>query len=123
MPQPARQPRDLLVSNVFAQTEALAFGKTVEQLQAEGVDERLIPHKTFLGNRPTTSTIMVDRLTPKSLGSWSPSTSIPSSPRVAIWASTPSTSGEVELNQGPQLIIPELQSKSHRRLIDSSTAG
>ncbi|HRV60738.1 MAG TPA: glucose-6-phosphate isomerase, partial [Solirubrobacterales bacterium] len=60
--------QDLLVSNVFAQTEALAFGKTVEQLQAEGVDERLIPHKTFTGNRPT-STIMADRLTPKTLGS------------------------------------------------------
>jgi glucose-6-phosphate isomerase len=59
---------DLLMANVFAQTEALAFGKTAEQVRAEGVPEPLVPHRVFEGNRPTT-TILADRLTPGSLGS------------------------------------------------------
>jgi glucose-6-phosphate isomerase len=58
---------DLLMSNFFAQTEALAFGKTAEQLQAEGVAAELIPHRTFEGNRPT-NTLLLDRLTPAALG-------------------------------------------------------
>ncbi len=58
---------DKLMANFFAQTEALAFGKTVEQLKAEGVEERLISHKTFEGNRPT-NTIMAQELTPCVLG-------------------------------------------------------
>lgn len=56
-----------LLANVFAQTEALAFGKTEEELRAEGVEERLIPYKTFEGNRPT-NTLLADKLTPNSLG-------------------------------------------------------
>ncbi|MFC3859802.1 glucose-6-phosphate isomerase [Deinococcus antarcticus] len=59
---------DLLMANVFAQTEALAFGKTLEQVLAEGVDPALAPHRVFDGNRPT-STILADRLTPRTLGS------------------------------------------------------
>jgi glucose-6-phosphate isomerase len=58
---------DLLNANVFAQTEALAFGKTAEQVAAEGVKPELVSAKTFPGNRPTTS-IVVDRLTPSVLG-------------------------------------------------------
>jgi glucose-6-phosphate isomerase len=58
---------DLLVANVFAQTEALAFGRTAEQVRADGVPEELVPHKTFEGNRPST-TIMADELTPEVLG-------------------------------------------------------
>ena len=58
---------DILMSNFFAQTEALAFGKTVEELQAEGVEERLFPYKAFSGNRPT-NTIMAKLLTPYVLG-------------------------------------------------------
>ncbi len=58
---------DLLMANFFAQTEALAFGKTAEQVRAEGVVESLVPHRTFPGNRPT-NTILLDRLTPESLG-------------------------------------------------------
>ena len=58
---------DLLMANVFAQTEALAFGKSLEQVQAEGVGADLAPHRVFEGNRPT-STLMVERLTPRSLG-------------------------------------------------------
>jgi glucose-6-phosphate isomerase len=58
---------DLLVANVFAQTEALAFGRTPEQVRADGVPEELVPHKTFEGNRPST-TIMAAELTPEVLG-------------------------------------------------------
>ncbi|MEU5217785.1 glucose-6-phosphate isomerase [Streptomyces sp. NPDC020807] len=58
---------DLLMANFFAQTQALAFGKTPEEVRAEGVPEELVPHKTFLGNHPTT-TILADALTPSVLG-------------------------------------------------------
>src|SRR5206468_940035 len=58
---------DLLLSNLLAQTEALAFGKTQEEVNAEGVPEWLVPHRTFEGNRPT-NTLLVDRLNPESLG-------------------------------------------------------
>ncbi len=58
---------DLLMSNVFAQGEALAFGKTAEQVRAEGTPEWLVPHRTFEGNRPST-TILAERLTPEMLG-------------------------------------------------------
>ncbi|MFD9542748.1 glucose-6-phosphate isomerase [Streptomyces sp. NPDC060022] len=58
---------DLLMANFFAQTQALAFGKTSDEVRAEGVAEELVPHKTFRGNHPTT-TILADRLTPSVLG-------------------------------------------------------
>ncbi|MEL6543629.1 MAG: glucose-6-phosphate isomerase, partial [Myxococcota bacterium] len=58
---------DKLVANVIAQGEALAFGKPSEEVCAEGVDESLVPHKTFAGNRPST-TILAQRLTPSSFG-------------------------------------------------------
>ncbi|MEU6893525.1 glucose-6-phosphate isomerase [Streptomyces sp. NPDC046557] len=58
---------DLLMANFFAQTQALAFGKTEEEVRAEGVPEALVPHKTFRGNHPTT-TILADELTPAVLG-------------------------------------------------------
>jgi glucose-6-phosphate isomerase len=59
---------DLLTANVFAQTEALAFGKTAEEVRAEGADAALVPHRVFAGNRPS-STILAERLTPTVLGS------------------------------------------------------
>ncbi|MFF3390365.1 glucose-6-phosphate isomerase [Streptomyces sp. NPDC002669] len=58
---------DLLMANFFAQTQALAFGKTPDEVRAEGVPEELVAHKTFHGNHPTT-TILADRLTPSVLG-------------------------------------------------------
>jgi glucose-6-phosphate isomerase len=58
---------DLLMANFFAQTQALAFGKTPEEVRAEGVAEELVPHRTFLGDHPTT-TILADALTPSVLG-------------------------------------------------------
>ncbi|HEY0794302.1 MAG TPA: glucose-6-phosphate isomerase [Acidisarcina sp.] len=64
---PLGQHHDFLMSNVFAQAEALAFGKTAEQVRAEGTAEWLIPHRTFEGNRPS-NTILADKLTPQLLG-------------------------------------------------------
>jgi glucose-6-phosphate isomerase len=58
---------DILMANVFAQTEALAFGKTAEEVAAEGVPEDLVPHKVFEGNRPS-NTLLADVLTPETLG-------------------------------------------------------
>ena len=59
--------QNILLANAIAQPEALMMGKTEEQLRDEGVDEKLIPFKTFTGNRPT-NTILMDELTPKNLG-------------------------------------------------------
>jgi len=64
---PLGRHHDLLLANVFAQAEALAFGKTASEVQAEGVPAWLVPHKTFEGNRPST-TLLLDELTPAALG-------------------------------------------------------
>jgi glucose-6-phosphate isomerase len=61
------QQHDLLIANLIAQGEALAFGKTAEEVRAEGTPEALVPHRTFVGNRPS-STILAQRLTPRVLG-------------------------------------------------------
>ncbi|EDY51391.1 truncated glucose-6-phosphate isomerase [Streptomyces clavuligerus] len=71
-PLPELPPRlagqhDLLMANFFAQTQALAFGRTADEVRAEGVPEELVPHKTFRGDHPTT-TILADELTPSVLG-------------------------------------------------------
>ena len=58
---------DLLIANVFAQSEALAFGKTADEVRAEGTSEELVPHRVFAGNRPS-NTLLLDRLTPFTLG-------------------------------------------------------
>jgi glucose-6-phosphate isomerase len=65
---PVGRHHDLLMANLFAQGEALAFGKTAEEVRKEGTPETLVPHRTFPGNRPS-STILADRLTPFVLGS------------------------------------------------------
>jgi glucose-6-phosphate isomerase len=64
---PIGRHHDMLLANVFAQSEALAFGKTSEQVEAEGTAKRLVPHRVFEGNRPS-NTILADRLTPNALG-------------------------------------------------------
>ncbi len=64
---PLGEHHDLLMANVFAQAEALAFGKTAEQVREEGTAEWLVPHRVFEGNRPT-NTLLADRLTPAMLG-------------------------------------------------------
>jgi glucose-6-phosphate isomerase len=58
---------DLLIANMIAQGEALAFGRTAEEVRAEGTPEALVPHRTFEGNRPS-NTILAERLTPHALG-------------------------------------------------------
>jgi glucose-6-phosphate isomerase len=64
---PVGDQHDLLMANLFAQSEALAFGKTADEVKAEGIPDKLVPHRTFEGNRPS-NTILVDRLTPRTLG-------------------------------------------------------
>jgi glucose-6-phosphate isomerase len=64
---PISNHHEILMANFFAQSEALAFGKTPAQLKAEGVQDHLIPHKTFTGNRPSNS-LLLQKLTPRSLG-------------------------------------------------------
>jgi glucose-6-phosphate isomerase len=65
---PLGRHHDMLMANVFAQAEALAFGKTAEEVRAEGVPEALVPHKVFEGNRPS-NTLLAEHLTPSTLGS------------------------------------------------------
>ncbi len=116
--------QDLLVSNVFAQAEALAFGKTADQLRSEGVAEELIPHKTFEGNRPT-NTIMVDRLTPKSLGSLVAFYEHSVFTQGAVWGIDSFDQWGVELGKAlAQKIIPELESQDEPELShDGSTSS
>jgi len=64
---PLGRHHNMLLANVFAQAEALAFGKTREQVEAEGTPDWLVPHRTFEGNRPS-STILAERITPAALG-------------------------------------------------------
>jgi glucose-6-phosphate isomerase len=64
---PLREHHDLLVANVFAQAEALAFGKTADEVRAEGTPEALVPHRVFPGNRPS-NVLLADALTPATLG-------------------------------------------------------
>jgi glucose-6-phosphate isomerase len=64
---PLGRHHDMLLANVFAQSEALAFGKTPEQVKAEGTPDWLVPHRVFEGNRPS-NTILAERLTPETLG-------------------------------------------------------
>ena len=66
-PFPLGRHHDILIANLLAQTKALAFGKTEEEVRAEGTPEALVPHRTFPGNRPT-NTILAERLTPETLG-------------------------------------------------------
>jgi glucose-6-phosphate isomerase len=64
---PLGEQHDLLMANLFAQSEALAFGKTADEVKAEGVPDALVPHRTFEGNRPS-NTILAEALTPRTLG-------------------------------------------------------
>ena len=64
---PLGRHHDILLANVFAQTEALAFGKTAEQVKADGTPDWLVPHRVFEGNRPS-NTILAEKLTPETLG-------------------------------------------------------
>ncbi len=113
---------DQLMSNVFAQAEALAFGKTAEELKADRTPEPLIPHKTFDGNRPT-NVILAERLTPEILGKLVALYEHNVFTQGTIWGIDSFDQWGVELGKVlARRIIPELEAKSDPRLEhDSST--
>jgi glucose-6-phosphate isomerase len=113
---------DMLLANVFAQTEALAFGKTREEVEAEGTPDRLVPHRVFEGNRPS-NTILMDRLTPAALGKLVALYEHSVFTQGAIWDIDSFDQWGVELGKVlAQRIIPELESKAEPTLgHDSST--
>ncbi len=113
---------DMLLANVFAQTEALAFGKTPEQVKAEGTPDWLVPHRVFEGNRPS-NTILADRLTPEILGKLVALYEHSVFTQGAIWQINSFDQWGVELGKVlAQRIIPELESKTDPALgHDSST--
>ena len=119
---PVGRHHDLLMSNVFAQAEALAFGKTADEVRAEGVPESLVPHKTFPGNRPST-TILAERLTPRVLGSLVALYEHSVFTQGCIWGINPFDQWGVELGKVlANRIIPELESQTEPPLShDSST--
>jgi len=113
---------DLLMANVFAQAEALAFGKTAEEVRGDGTPDWLVPHRVFEGNRPS-NTILADRLTPETLGSLVALYEHVVFTQGAIWNIDSFDQWGVELGKVlAQRIIPELESKATPRLKhDSST--
>jgi glucose-6-phosphate isomerase len=113
---------DLLMANFFAQTEALAFGKTAVEVAAEGVPAFQVPHRTFEGNRPT-NTILADRLTPETLGKLIALYEHKVFVQGTIWDIDSFDQWGVELGKVlANRIIPELQSTGEPRLAhDSST--
>ncbi|SDY08855.1 glucose-6-phosphate isomerase [Nitrosomonas sp. Nm33] len=119
---PLGRHHDMLLSNVFAQSEALAFGKTIEQVKAEGTPDWLVPHRIFEGNRPS-NTILTQRLTPEALGKLIALYEHSVFTQGAIWGINPFDQWGVELGKVlAQRIIPELESKVEPALgHDSST--
>jgi glucose-6-phosphate isomerase len=113
---------DILLANVFAQAEALAFGKTPKQVEAEGTPEWLVPHRTFEGNRPS-NTIMMKRLTPEALGMIVALYEHSVFTQGAIWNIDSFDQWGVELGKAlAQKIIPEIENPKEPKLKhDSST--
>jgi len=119
---PLGRHHDMLLANVFAQSEALAFGKTSEQVRAEGTPEWLVPHRVFEGNRPS-NTIFVKRLTPETLGKLVGLYEHAVFTQGVIWDIDSFDQWGVELGKVlAQRIIPELESATEPALThDSST--
>jgi len=119
---PLGRHHDILLANVFAQAEALAFGKTAEQVKAEGVADWLVPHRVFEGNRPS-NVILTDRLTPEALGKLVALYEHSVFTQGTIWNIDSFDQWGVELGKAlAQRIIPELEAKSLAELKhDSST--
>ena len=119
---PVGRHHDILLANMFAQAEALAFGKTTEQVKAEGTSAALVPHRVFEGNRPS-NTILAERLTPAVLGSLVALYEHSVYTQGVIWNVNPFDQWGVELGKAlAQAIIPELESPSPPTLShDSST--
>jgi glucose-6-phosphate isomerase len=119
---PLGRHHDMLVANVFAQAEALAFGKTAEQVKAEGTPAWLVPHRVFEGNRPS-NVIIADRLTPETLGKLVALYEHSVFTQGTIWNINSFDQWGVELGKAlAQRIIPELESPTEPKLNhDSST--
>jgi glucose-6-phosphate isomerase len=119
---PLGRHHDLLVANVFAQTEALAFGKTAEQLKAEGTPDWLVPHRLCEGNRPS-NTLLLDALTPANLGKLVALYEHIVFTQGTVWQIDSFDQWGVELGKAlAQRIIPELESPTEPKLAhDSST--
>jgi glucose-6-phosphate isomerase len=119
---PLGRHHDMLLANVFAQTEALAFGKTRKQVEAEGTPDWLVPHRVFEGNRPS-NTILMDRLTPAALGQLVALYEHSVFTQGTIWNIDSFDQWGVELGKAlAQRIIPELESaRAPEPVHDSST--
>ncbi len=119
---PLGRHHDILIANVYAQTEALAFGKTAEEVAAEGTPEWLIPHRVFEGNRPS-NTILAERLTPETLGKLVALYEHSVFTQGAVWNIDSFDQWGVELGKVlAQRIIPELEGQAEPKLShDSST--
>jgi len=119
---PLGRHHDILLANVFAQAEALAFGKTAEEVKAEGTPPALVPHRVFEGNRPS-NVILADRLTPEVLGKLVALYEHSVFTQGVIWNIDSFDQWGVELGKVlAQRIVPELESKTAPRLKhDSST--
>jgi glucose-6-phosphate isomerase len=113
---------DMLIANVFAQAEALAFGKTADEVKAEGTPDRLVPHRSFEGNRPS-NMLLLDALTPAALGKLVALYEHIVFTQGTIWQIDSFDQWGVELGKAlAQRIIPELESAPEPRLEhDSST--
>jgi len=112
---------DLLMANFFAQTEALAFGKTADEVRKEGVPEWLVPHKVFEGNRPT-NTLLADKLSPRRLGSLVSLYEHKVFVQGVIWNVNSFDQWGVELGKVlAKRIVGELEAKSPELAHDSST--
>jgi glucose-6-phosphate isomerase len=119
---PLRDHHDLLMSNVFAQAEALAFGKTEEEVRADGTPEEIVPHRVMEGNRPT-NTILAERLTPRILGTLVALYEHSVFTQGVVWGIDSFDQWGVELGKAlASRIIPELASPEDPELShDSST--
>jgi len=118
---PLGRHHDILLANVFAQAEALAFGKTAEQVKAEGTPEWLVPHRVFEGNRPS-NVILADRLTPEVLGKLVALYEHSVFTQGTIWNINSFDQWGVELGKAlAQRIIPELEASAPELKHDSST--
>jgi len=120
--EPAREQHDILMSNVFAQAEALAFGTTEEDVRAEGAAEAVVPHRVFDGNRPT-NVILAEKLTPHTLGALVSLYEHSVFTQGTVWDINSFDQWGVELGKAlAQQILPELESERDPELgHDSST--
>jgi glucose-6-phosphate isomerase len=119
---PLRDHHDLLMANVFAQSEALAFGKTEDEVRAEGTPDAVVPHRVFEGNRPS-NVLLAEELTPHSLGTLVALYEHIVFTQGTVWRVNSFDQWGVELGKAlAQRIVPELESEAEPELEhDSST--